>query len=248
MISVMGSPTQIKSLFWTSYFVASIAVLGVPFAFLGGSPFYLLGRVFRPARNLADRILLRGVQVLMAVQPWYSAKIEIPRLPGRVLVVSNHRSHLDVFLLLSRIPGLRIVAKQSLFGIPFLGFMMRMMEQIPVTSGSLDGFYGAMEIVRAKLRAGETVHVFPELTRCEPGYDGVRNFSLLPFQIAIQEKARVLPVMVKGTDSVWGKGELGIHFRRSIAVKALDLIDAQEFKTAQDLKTAVQSRIERALQ
>lgn len=241
----MRSPTQA---FWLSYFILSLATLGLLFAFVLGTPLYLLGRWHRPSRVLADRFIRRGGQSLFAVQPWFNADIKLPRQPGRMLIVSNHRSHLDAFILLSRIVGIRILAKDSLFRVPFLGIMMRLMDQIPVRSGHIESYFAAMDVVRERLRGGETVHVFPELTRCERGMKGVRNFSLLPFQVAIQEKVSVLPVVFKGTDSAWGKGQKRIHFRAPIRAHALEPIDASSFSSAQELKNVVQSRIEQALQ
>ena len=240
----MRSPAQA---FWLSYFMLSLAVIGALFAFVAGSPFYLIGRIYRPAHELADRILTAGVRTLLAAQPWFNARVDLPSRPGRVLIVSNHRSHLDAFILLSRISGIRILAKEPLFRIPFLGTMMRLMEQIPVRSGRMDAYVEAMEKVRSKLKRGETVHVFPELTRCEPGLAGVQRFSLLPFQIAIQEDVTLLPVVFKGTDSAWGRGARGIRFRTPIEARALEPIEAGGFSSAQELKNAVQTRIEAAL-
>lgn len=247
MIAAFQKPTQINSTFWLAYFIASIALLGVFTAFMLGSPLYLLGRIFAPATKLADRILQCAIWTLMKVQPWFDGNVEIPSNPGPVLMVSNHRSHLDAFILLSCVPGVRILAKDSLFRIPFLGIMMRLMYQIPVRSGQMESYFEAMEIVKARLSRGDTVHVFPELTRCPLGHSGTLKFSVLPFQTAIQQKAKVLPVVFKNTDLAWSKGSHGISWRAPVTARALQPLDASEYKSAQDLKTEVQRLIDQAL-
>ncbi|HEX4926009.1 MAG TPA: lysophospholipid acyltransferase family protein [Bdellovibrionales bacterium] len=247
MIAAFRKPTQIKSTFWLAYFMASIGFLGLFSAFLLGSPLYLLGRVFPPATSVADRILRRAIWTLMKVQPWFDGNVEIPANPGPVLIVSNHRSHLDAFILLSRVAGIRILAKDSLFRVPFLGIMMRLMHQIPVKSGQMESYFEAMEVVKARLSRGETVHVFPELTRCPPGFRGTLKFSVLPFQAAIQQNAKILPVVFKGTDLAWSKGTLGISWRAPIVARALEPVDPAAFSSALELKNAVQHRIDQAL-
>jgi 1-acyl-sn-glycerol-3-phosphate acyltransferase len=234
------------SRFWFVYFMLSIGFLGSFFAYTCAAPFYLLGRLDPRFTKRADSILHRGILVLFKFQPWFRAQIEIPENPGNLLVVSNHRSHLDVFILLSKIVGLRILSKHSLFYVPFLGVMMWLMRQIPVRPG-LENFVNSMETVRSRLKAGEVVHVFPELTRCQPGHRGTLNFSSLPFQIAIQEKLSILPVAIKNTDSTWPKGRNGISFRSKIEARGLAIIDSSQFTSAMQLKNEVQSRIEQAL-
>ncbi|NJL24873.1 MAG: 1-acyl-sn-glycerol-3-phosphate acyltransferase [Calothrix sp. SM1_5_4] len=186
----------------------------------------------------------------MRVQPWLRAEVDlaVPREGGRgVLVVSNHRSHLDAFILLSRIPGVRILAKSALFRIPFLALMMRSTRQIRVERGRLDAWGLAMTEVGRRLNAGEVVHVFPELTRCEPGFSGTRPFVAGPFLAAIQNDALVVPVVFKGTDRAWPKGVFGVGYAEPVVAKSLPPLRARDFANAEALKRDVQRRIEQAL-
>jgi 1-acyl-sn-glycerol-3-phosphate acyltransferase len=243
----MERPTQIKSAFWLAYFIGSVAVIGFMTAFLLGTPFYLMGYIYKPFIRVGDWILRCGVITLFKVQPWFSAEIQIPSNPGNLMMVSNHRSHLDAFILLSKVNGVRIMAKKSLFRIPFLGFMMHMMRQIPVRTG-IESYVKAMDEVRQRLRNGQVVHVFPELTRCPPGFKGTQNFSLLPFQVAFQERRQILPVVFAGTDTAWPKGRKGLKFGAPIRARALPVIDPAQFKSVLELKNEVQRQIEMALQ
>jgi len=257
------------SRFWLFYFMITIGLIGLFGAYLMSVPIYLFGRIthlLHPRAGKfvtaqADHVLQSGIYFLMMVQPWFNAKVDMKlndntkdrlflkaaKMPGEGrLLVSNHRSHLDAFFLLSRVRGIRIFAKKSLFKIPFLGMMMRMSRQIPVTR-EINAFFEAMNHVRDRLRAGDTVHIFPEMTRCAPGFEGTRNFSALPFLIAIQERVSVIPIVFHSTDSVWPKGYLGLKFRRPVVARALEPILAEHFGSAEELRSEVRRRINEAL-
>ena len=246
----MPSVVKILTKIWLLFFLITIAVVGfgflVPFYF----PIYWLSRVFPRLRTVYEQILYVGIYFLMWIQPWFAAEIAI-ELGGDpkkgVLFVSNHRSHLDVFVLLARIKGIRVLAKSTLFQIPFLSLMMRASRQIKVQRGRLDSWVKAMDEVRARLRAGERVHVFPEMTRCAQGFSGTQPFTAGPFLAALQEDAMVVPIVFIGTDMAWPKGQAGLNFRQTVKVRTLTPLRARDFATADQLKVEVQRQIEQAL-
>lgn len=244
-----GGPSY--SSLWLLYFLLTIGLIGLFFAYLFATPLFLLGRVFPSLKAVGDRTLGCGIFLLMNVQPWMRADIDLTALQATSgearLLVSNHRSHLDAFLLLSRVPGVRILAKSSLFSIPFLGLMMRLTEQIPVKRGRMDAFFAAMDAVRDRLRERQTVHIFPEMTRCAPGFQGTLNFSSAPFAVALEARVPVIPIVFRDTDQAWPKGTFGLSFRQPIAMRALTAIDSREFSSAADLRNEVQRRIDEAL-
>lgn len=239
--------------FWLLYFVSSIAVVGAVLAYGLVAPLHFIGFVWSPASRAADRVMRDGIRLLMRLQPWLSAEVSLelsrgvaPGGRGRLLV-SNHRSHLDAFILLSQVPGIRILAKRSLFFVPFLGLMMRLSRQIPVRRGDLRDFLKAMEEVKARVLRGETVHVFPEMTRCPEGLRGTREFSLAPFHAAMQARLPVVPIAFAGTDRAWPKGRLGLGFRRPVRVRALEPLDPAHFGSAEALMAEARRRIDSAL-
>ena len=213
---------------------------------------------------MGDFIICRGMQYcLLSIQPWMKADIKIDLsglrksaieatpgadlTPTGALIVSNHRSHLDAFILLSRIPGLRILAKSTLFYVPGLGPMMWGSQQIPVER-KIDAFFKAMNLVRSRLQGGNFVHIFPEMTRCEPGHKGTRQFSSLPFLIAIQQKVPILPIVFVGTDDVWPKSRFGLAFRKPMRAISLPIVNPENFSSAESLRTEVRRRINEALE
>jgi 1-acyl-sn-glycerol-3-phosphate acyltransferase len=165
---------------------------------------------------------------------------ELEKNKEKFLLVSNHRSHLDVFLFLSKIDGLQVVAKKALFSVPILNIMMILTKQIPAEKGDWKSLEKATQIMRERLNNGERVLVFPEFKRCEANFMGINSYSMLPFQIAIQEGLKVLPMVVHGTDSVWPKGSLHFRVKKQVQrVVALEAIDAKNFESAKDLRDKV---------
>ncbi len=226
-------------------------MIGVPFTLLITVPTYLAGQVFTPAQRLGERLMVKWVRILMWVQPWFHLKTNLGDVdhkgrPG-VLLVSNHRSHLDVFVLLANIRGVRILARRSLLYVLPLAPMLLMTKQILVPRGNASAYLKAMEEIRVRLRRGETVHVFPEMTRCEPGARLTRNFSAAAFLAAIQEKATIVPIVFQGTDSVWPKGVLGINSSAKITVTQLEPITHDQFPSANELRNEVKRRIDQVI-
>src|SRR5260370_1171513 len=119
----MSNGVKILSKLWLLFFLITIAVIGFAFNAALFFPILALSKVFPALKPVPDKIIHTGIYFLMLVQPWFNSEIEI-ELPknhtGGVLLISNHRSHLDVFILLSRIEGICVLAKSTLFKIPFL--------------------------------------------------------------------------------------------------------------------------------
>ncbi len=244
--------SQITAKVWLLYFLATIALVGSTMAYGIAAPLYLIGLVWKPAAKAADLVIVRAIGLLMRMQPWLVADIQFT-VPGPeirkqgLLMVSNHRSHLDSFILLSQVQGIRILAKGALFYVPFLGMMMRITKQIPTRRGQLDSFWKALELIRRRLRQGDAVHVFPEMTRCSPGFKGTQTFSIAPFLTAHQEGVLVQPLVFMGTDAVWPKGAFGLNYRSPVIVRALAPLDPRDFSSAEALRDETRQRINVAL-
>ncbi len=232
---------------WMGYFLLTIALIGVPLSVGIYIPLYFLSFLYPAAQKPADGILVWGIGWLMRVQPWleFDSDLAIPQ--GGVLLASNHRSHLDVFLLLARVRGIHILAKSSLFYIPFLNVMMKVTGQIPIRRGHLDSFWNAMKIAQKRLKAGEVVHVFPEMTRCALGMRGTNAFMTAPFLAAREAGVPILPIVIEGTDRIWPRGWFGLHAGHKVRVRALPAVDPLIFASAEDLSLEVRRLIDKAL-
>jgi 1-acyl-sn-glycerol-3-phosphate acyltransferase len=127
-----------------------------------------------------------------------SGRSNLPPVGG-VLLVSNHLSHLDVFVLGIPLPRpLNYVARSSLF-FPPLGFLIRSVGGFPIQREGM-GAQGLKETLK-RLRAGGIVMLFPEGTRSPDGELG----ELKPGIAVLAARARVpiLPAAVAGTYQAW---------------------------------------------
>jgi lyso-ornithine lipid O-acyltransferase len=113
----------------------------------------------------------------------------IPAEPqGARLIVANHRSPLDILLLLQHFGGV-VLSRGDLARWPVLGLAARRAETIFVDRD--DAMSGVMAVrqIRERLRQGRTVIVFPEGTTH-------RGDNVHPFQEGAFVAARGLPVEI----------------------------------------------------
>jgi 1-acyl-sn-glycerol-3-phosphate acyltransferase len=129
----------------------------------------------------------------------------LPRA-GPAILVANHNSHLDTFVLLSLFPyrlakKIRPIANPEYFlkNRVLAWFVLNIVGIIPANRAMLDG-------VHAALAAGEIVLLFPEGTRGEPEH-------LAPFQCGIAHIAKshpevpITPVFIRGTGMALPRGD-----------------------------------------
>ncbi|MEZ4814364.1 MAG: 1-acyl-sn-glycerol-3-phosphate acyltransferase [Bdellovibrionota bacterium] len=198
--------------------------------------------------NFRKKLFANGIYAYLCMQKFFKPHYDLKELRTleekneRFLIVSNHRSHLDVFLFIAQIKGLQLLAKKSLFKVPLLNIMMILTRQIPAEKGDWKSLEAATLILQQRIRAGEKVLIFPEFKRCEAGLLGTNAYSLLPFRLAIQEKIKILPLVVYGTDQVWPKGSLKLktqNVRQNVV--ALQVIDSQNYQSAKELRDKIQA-------
>jgi len=126
--------------------------------------------------------------------------------PSRSYVVaSNHQSIYDIPILFASLPlQLRIVAKDSLGRVPFLGWHLQRTGHLLV-----DRRNPGTDIVKKMARlVGEhhSLIVFPEGTRSLDGQ--VARFKKGTFLVAIDARLPVVPLSVSGSRRVMQKGRL----------------------------------------
>lgn len=119
--------------------------------------------------------------------------------------VSNHRSYLDtatLFIHTGRRIGL--LAKKELLKVPILGYGMGFVNVMAIDRSNRERALETTEAATARIRSGRSFGVFAEGTRAKPG-------ELLPFKkgafyMAAQAGVPIVPVVMKNTDYLMGKG------------------------------------------
>jgi 1-acyl-sn-glycerol-3-phosphate acyltransferase len=129
------------------------------------------------------------------------------------LVVSNHRSALDVGILLQHFGG-HMVSRADLAGWPLVGAAARSVGTVFVDRASTASGASTIRAVRALLKAGETVLVFPEGTTFEG--DTVRPFQAGAFIGALKTSATIVPVGI-AYETGSGAAFVGESFTKHLA-------------------------------
>lgn len=186
--------------YWWSLFVAGalLALIGPPILIVA----WLVNKhdlVYPWARFGAGlwlylsgvRVNVRGLELLDPKQTY--------------VFVSNHRSYLDtatLFLFTGRRIGL--LAKKELLKVPVLGVGMGFVNVMAIDRSNRESAIRTTDAAAERIRSGISFGVFVEGTRARPG-------ELLPFKkgafyMARQAGVPVVPVAIKYSDELMGKG------------------------------------------
>jgi 1-acyl-sn-glycerol-3-phosphate acyltransferase len=186
--------------YWWSLFLAG-ALLGVL-----GPPVLIIAWLVNK-HDLVYPVALFGASRWLR---WSGVRVEVKGLelldPRQTYVfVSNHRSYLDtatLFIFTGRRIGL--LAKKELLKVPVLGVGMGFVNVMAIDRSNRESAIRTTEAAAERIRSGISFAVFVEGTRAKPG-------ELLPFKkgafyMARQAGVPVVPVAIKHSDELMGKG------------------------------------------
>lgn len=146
-----------------------------------------------------------AVVVRLLARAWFRLRVGgIENVPGTgpVILASNHVSFADPPLIGCTLPrGIHFLARKSLFDVPFLGWLIRQLNAVPVDR---EGGGGAgLKTILDRLAAGEAILLFPEGTRSPDGK--VKPARAGIGLTVIKSDAPVVPVRVVGGFEAWGR-------------------------------------------
>ena len=119
--------------------------------------------------------------------------------------IANHRSFLDTAMLFYHLRRrIGILAKKELLKVPIMGYGMGFVNIMAIDRTNRESALRTTKAATDRLRSGVSFGVFAEGTRARPG-------ELLPFKkgafyMALDTGADVVPVAIKHTDRLMGKG------------------------------------------
>lgn len=190
---------------------------------------------------------LVGVAISRTFPPWrLGIEGAWPAARGPFIVVANHQSILDI-LLLSRVPReMKWIAKEELFDLPWVGWMLRMSGDIPIRRGDAESGGEALARARTYLSRGMSVMLFPEGTRSRTGK--LLPFKSGAFRLAAETGVPVLPIAVHGTARGMPKGGPWVNPCRATA-RLLEPVDSAAYgpEGANRLRDDVRARIQSAV-
>src|SRR5678810_245050 len=199
--SSTGRPRFIRRVhYWWSLFVAG-ALLG-----LLGPPILIVAWILRK-HDLVYPVALFGAGAWLKLSGVSVKVTGLERLDPKqtYIFVSNHRSYLDtatLFIYTGRRIGL--LAKKELLKVPVLGVGMGFVNVMAIDRSNRESAIRTTEAAAQRIKSGVSFAVFVEGTRAKPG-------ELLPFKkgafyMARQAGVPVVPVAIKNSDVLMGKG------------------------------------------
>ena len=192
-----------RLLYWWSLFVAGalLLIFGPPailLAWIARRHWWVYPWAFFGARNWLRlsgmKVSVRGLEFLDPDQPY--------------VFISNHRSYLDtatLFAYLGRRIG--VIAKKELLKVPILGVGMGFVNVMAIDRSNRERALQTMKAATDRLRSGISFGVFAEGTRARP--HRFLKFKKGAFYMAAQAGVPIVPVAMKNTDILMGKGTGG---------------------------------------
>ena len=139
-----------------------------------------------------------NVLLLLSLSPVQLIHKERLRVNRQAVYASNHLSYYDTPVLFGRLPfQFRILAKQSLWKVPFVGWYLNRSGQVPIEPKSgRSAIAGLLRGVKT-LQSGLSLVIFPEGGRAATG-------EMTPFQsgaafMAIKAQVPLVPLALIGT-------------------------------------------------
>ncbi|MGO8994898.1 MAG: lysophospholipid acyltransferase family protein [Polyangiaceae bacterium] len=187
-----------------------------------------------PVPRVAGRWFRRMGKTTSALSPLWRFSVE--GTPPRdittrpYVVVANHVSMADPFLLSWFDWDMQWVGKEELFRMPVLGWLFRLAGDIPLRRGSGDSVRAMLDACRHALDNGLSVMLFPEGTRSHDA--SVASFKDGAFQLAVERGVPVLPLAIAGTERCVRRSgrSLGLGRARAIA-RVLEPIETRRVAT-----------------
>jgi 1-acyl-sn-glycerol-3-phosphate acyltransferase len=171
-----------------------------------------------PGRYVVGRWFRRAAVLVTTLNPLWKFRVTGVRIPDPrrpYVAVANHESFADIFLI-SHLPWeMKWLSKESIFKIPFMGWMMRMAGDIAVQRGETTSRARALDECRDRLSKGVSVMIMPEGTRSPTGE--LQKFHDGAFRLAVETGCPILPIVVAGTRGALSKGSWVMNRARAVA-------------------------------
>ena len=145
-------------------------------------------------KRKAQTIALWSRRLINILSVRLSLTGEIPASPQPTLIVANHVSWLDIFVINSLLPS-RFVAKSEIREWPILGWLTAKAGTLFLKRGKRGDLREVNDEIASVLKSGQRVAIFPEGTTS--GAHSLKHFHASLFEPAVRAQARVVPVAIR---------------------------------------------------
>lgn len=264
-----GDRRRWRAAFHTVAFYTPWALVSGAFTLLAYLPLRILSPVCPPLLRGFRRFAQGFYRFQMAFLTW-TGTIRILSIegeedlarPGPRVIVANHRTLLDVLILMSRVPEATCLLKPLRrsgadlsrhampgFWKPFILGPFSLLGYIPMPEDWRDahGLRRVLDLCRAQLAEGRPLIIFPEGTRSPDGR--LLPFQDLPFRVAQEARVPLQPVAIHTDVRFMPQGTVGIDSDRrcTFRLRVLPTIEPQEDLRSRDLLVETRQRLVREL-
>jgi 1-acyl-sn-glycerol-3-phosphate acyltransferase len=158
----------------------------------------LLASCFEKDGQLQHKIARQWARILLRICGAPVTIIGAGHLRPVAIYASNHTSFMDTPVVFGSLPfQFRILAKQSLWKWPFIGWHLNRSGQIPVEEDTSRGSVSGLSRAVKAVRAGMPLFIFPEGGRTRDGQ--LQPFMNGPAFLAIRAQVPLIPMALIGT-------------------------------------------------
>ena len=203
-------------------------VILFPFTFL----IWLLVLPFDRDRRVIHWLLNYQSLIFTSILPAWTAKSEgrDKAVSGTTyVIISNHQSILDILFINSLRYRCKWISKIENNKIPILGWYLQMADYITVNRGDEESKVEMLDKSYRCLKGGISIMIFPEGTRSRDNEIGF--FKRGAFQLAIQAKVPLLPIVIDGTGGILPKHGLVLGTGHHVKLRVLDPVHPEAFGT-----------------
>lgn len=160
------------------------------------------------------------------------------------VVMSNHQSLYDIPVLFQALQRrIRMVAKRELFRVPVWGRAMRAAGFIELDRDDHERALESLRRAAHAIEGGTDIWISPEGTRSRDGR--LQPFRKGGFHLALDARARILPVSIDGTRNVLQAGGSTVHADAKVIVTVHEPVDPRAY--AADELESLMARVHDAI-
>jgi 1-acyl-sn-glycerol-3-phosphate acyltransferase len=158
------------------------------------------------------------------------------KIPWRrtVVMVSNHRSLVDILALYKLRRPFKWTSKAENFRLPFVGMVLTLTNSVKIRRESLRSGSRFIAQAEAEMRKGSSILLFPEGTRSKSKV--MRPFKEGAFLLAKRTGSGIIPIVLAGSENTFPLGKPVPMGRAHIRIRVLNEIPASSVNEM-DLKT-----------
>lgn len=210
--------------FWAFFMITSFIL------FFGAVLIRLVTWPFDPNRKVLQKYSCFWSSLYVWCNPFWSVKVtghEHLERGKSYVMVSNHKSFMDILIIFRSFLHFKWVSKASMFKAPLLGWNMKLNGYIPITRGDPISREKCMNDCMEWLKKGSSVFFFPEGTRSKDGK--LQRFKPGAFRLAVESGHDILPMVIQGSEHAVPKHSILLTKKSKMSLDILPPISVKGF-------------------